>query len=103
VIAETGLCVWRSGAQPTLHLKRSGDFLRGHMALFYCGVEHVTPSMTDCARDLDMIAAAGRAACDAVLAESLHGLAAAIRLSCRAQLDEGMTAIEQFEGALAQK
>src|SRR5882757_7122952 len=37
VIAETGLCVWRSGPRPALEVKTSGDFLRGRMALHWTG------------------------------------------------------------------
>ena len=33
VIAETGLCVWRSGASPVLDMKGTGDFLEGRMAI----------------------------------------------------------------------
>jgi len=32
VIAESGLCVWRSGRRPDLELKTDGAFLRGRMA-----------------------------------------------------------------------
>ena len=33
VIAETGLCVWRSGSSPVLDVKGTGDFLEGRMAI----------------------------------------------------------------------
>jgi len=35
VVAETGLCVWRSGPRPELEIKTSGEFLRGCLALLW--------------------------------------------------------------------
>ncbi len=51
VIAETGLCVWRSGSSPVLDVKGTGDFLEGRMAILYTGEEHDTPKMADEQRD----------------------------------------------------
>jgi len=42
VIAQTGLCCWRSGARPELDFKTPGDFLRGCMALLWTGQSHTT-------------------------------------------------------------
>ena len=55
IIAETGLCVWRSGPRPALELKTSGDFLRGRMALYWTGIQHSTPGVADQQRDFDGI------------------------------------------------
>ena len=43
VIAETGLCVWRSGSSPVLDVKGTGDFLEGRMVPFYIRVKNTTP------------------------------------------------------------
>ena len=67
VIAEGGLCAWRSGARPVLDAKRSGDCLRGRMALWWSGASHDTPSVVDQRRDFERIKSAGAVARDAVL------------------------------------
>ncbi|AHF91883.1 cytidyltransferase [Opitutaceae bacterium TAV5] len=90
VIAETGLCVWRSGLRPDLEIKTSGDFLRGRMALYWTGTPHDTPGATGLARDYDAIERAGRTAREAVWANSYEGLAAAVRESYAVQRGEGM-------------
>lgn len=91
VIEETGLCVWRSGPKPELEFKANGEFLRGLMALFWTGSSHDTPTVVKNSRDLDAIARAGQTARNAAWDSSLDGLAAAMRQSYAAQLDEGMT------------
>lgn len=104
VIAETGLCVWRSGPQPELELKHNGDFLRGRMALFWTGTSHNTPGVVQNKRDFDAIEAAGKTARDAVWASSLEGLAAAVSESYAVQLSEGMESLPaKGEGVLATK
>ncbi len=90
VIQEGGLCVWRSGRRPELEIKTSAAWLRGRMALRWCGKEHSTPSMVNDARDYDAIYRAGQAARDAVWRSSLAGLAAAVRQSYAVQRAEGM-------------
>lgn len=103
IIHETGLCVWRSGPRPVLHLKRPGDMLAGKMALHYMPGEHDTPAVVAKDRDYDLIERAGHTAANAVLHEDLHQLAAAVRLSYDAQLDEGMTALPDAPASLAKK
>lgn len=93
VIAETGLCVWRSGARPELEIKHDAGFLRGRMALYWTGQSHDTPGVVGRARDFDAIEQAGRTARDAVWASSIEGLAAAVRQSHAVQRDEGMDAL----------
>lgn len=90
VIAETGLCVWRSGPRPDLEIKHDAGFLRGRMALYWTGISHDTPSVVGLARDFDAIERAGRTARDAVWATDLEGLADAVRQSYAVQLGEGM-------------
>jgi len=90
VIAETGLCVWHSGAVPKLELKHNADFLRGRMALFWTGQSHDTPGNVHNTRNFDAIERAGKLARDAVWASDLTGLATAVRESYAMQLDEGM-------------
>jgi cytidyltransferase-like protein len=104
VIAETGLCVWRSGQRPALELKTSGDFLHGHLALFWTGASHDTPGIAGGARDYDAIARAGAVARDAVWSRDCSALAEAVRQSYAVQQAEGMAALPaDLPGALACK
>lgn len=96
VIAESGCCVWRSGARPVLEFKRHGDFLLGRMALFWTGHDHDTAALADRERDYDGIAAAGRTGRDAVLDGSVEGLAEAVRQSYAVQRAEGMDPLPGF-------
>jgi cytidyltransferase-like protein len=107
VIAETGLCVWRSGKRPVLEIKTSGGFLAGRMALFWTGTAHDTPGIVEGARDYDAIARAGAIARDAVWQNDLTLLAEAVRQSYAVQRAEGMAALPgdagDVTGALAWK
>jgi galactokinase/mevalonate kinase-like predicted kinase len=104
VIAETGLCVWRSGPRPVLDVKTSGECLRGRMALHWTGTEHDTPGMVGGARDYDAIARAGATAREAVWQNSFAGLAEAVRQSYAVQRAEGMAELRaDWPGALAWK
>ena len=104
VIAETGLCVWRSGQRPELELKTDGALLRGRLALLWTGQSHSTPSLTEHPRDFDAIARAGRTARDAVWRQDLNGLADAVRQSYAVQRAEGMALLPaDLPGALAWK
>lgn len=103
VIAETGLCVWKSGPVPHLDLKRDGQILSGRMALLWTGKPHDTPSFTDLARDYDRIQEAGQIAREAVLRNNLDGLARAVRCSCQVQIGEGMQPLPDESSALAKK
>jgi cytidyltransferase-like protein len=88
VISETGLCVWRSGPRPELELKHNGEFLRGHLALYWTGVPHNTPDLAQGPRDYDAIAR------DAVWRSDLPLLADAVRQSYgNVQRAEGMAAL----------
>jgi len=91
IIAETGLCVWRSGPRPELELKHNGDFLRGRLALYWTGHDHDTPDLANRPRDYDAIERAGKIARDAVWQSDLAQLAAGVRASYAMQLGEGMT------------
>lgn len=103
VIFETGLCVWKSGSQPVLALKRDGEFLVGKMAIFFTGLEHDTPGNVDQERDFDLVEKAGGLAAEAVEKNDLHLLAEAIGLSYSVQLGEGMNELPDEPEALAQK
>jgi glycerol-3-phosphate cytidylyltransferase-like family protein len=110
VIAETGLCVWRSGKWPGLEVKTSGEFLRGRMALYWTGGSHDTPGLVDGKRDYDAIARAGATARDAVWRNDLAGIVEAVRQSYAVQRGEGMeplpgdpAAKQDVPGALAWK
>lgn len=104
VIAETGLCVWRSGPRPVLDVKTSGECLRGRMALHWTGTEHDTPAMVGGARDYDAIARAGETAREAVWQNSFAGMAEAVRQSYAVQRAEGMAELRaDLPGALAWK
>ena len=104
IIAETGLCVWRSGLRPQLELKHNGEFLRGRLALFWTGTDHDTPDLANRPRDFALIEQASRVARDAVWRSDLGQLAEAVRLSWKMQLGEGMNALPaDVPGALAWK
>lgn len=104
IIAETGLCVWRSGERPVLELKHNAEFLQGRMALYWTGTSHHTPGVVEHPRDFAGIEAAGRLARDAVWASSLDGLAQAVDGSYQVQLGEGMEPLpEGGAGVLARK
>ncbi len=106
VIAETGLCVWRSGLRPELEIKHDGGFLRGRLALYWTGSSHDTPAVANRPRDFNAIERAGKTARDAVWAQSFEGLAEAVRESYAVQLGEGMAPLPEGAGgvtALARK
>ena len=103
VIAETGLCVWRSGPQPRLQLKRDGKMLRGRMALLWTGNPHDTPGAVDLPRAYETIQRAGELAAKAVLQENLQLLAAGVRYTYATQVDEGMHTLPDVPQALAKK
>ena len=103
VITETGLCVWRSGLRPTLHLKRNGDMLNGRMALLYTAQEHDTPEIAARTRNYELIYHASIVASEAVLREDMGRLAEAIGMSYGAQMEEGMNPLPHWEACLACK
>ena len=103
IIRETGLCVWKSGMKPELHLKRNGDMLKGLMAIYYCEDDHDTPSIVDKNRNYDLIFNAGKVAHEAVIHEDLDKLAKAIQMSYNVQLSEGMSPLLDIENCLAYK
>jgi hypothetical protein len=103
IILETGLCVWRSGNKPVLHLKTNPDFLQGHMGLLWTGQTHHTPNFTDLPRDYDLITKAGYLGKLGVENRNLKILAMAINLSYDAQLKEGMKPLPKIDKAIAQK
>ncbi len=103
IIRETGLCVWRSGEQPVLDFKQNGDFLRGHMAIYFTDIPHDTPGNADIDRDFDLIEKAGRIAKEAVHAASLKLLGEAVRISYEAQIGEGMDALPEAKGCIGRK
>jgi len=103
VIRETGVCVWQSGSEPRLDLKRDGSFLAGKMALLWTGKQHDTPGAADLERDYDLIARAGAMAREAVMAGSVAKLAEAILMSYAAQLGEGMEELPEVAGGVARK
>jgi len=98
VIRETGLCVWKSGTEPRLEFKTSGEFLKGKMALLWTGESHVTYEKTDLERDYDSINRAGKLAREAVLPgnEDFQKLCQAVELSCEVQYREGMKHLPSF-------
>jgi cytidyltransferase-like protein len=97
IIRETGLCAWRSGSLPSLALKSDGRWLQGRLAVKWSGQHHDTPAVAERPRPYPMIAEAGRAAYEALRDELFDRLCDAVELSYRAQLDEGMAALE-FDG-----
>lgn len=103
IINEAGLCVWKSGPEPQLYLKRDGEMLKGKMALLYTGADHDTPGAVDKDRDYDLIEKAGATAAQAVEQNNLSGLAEAVNLSYEVQMKEQMHALPEGAKALARK
>ena len=104
VIAESGLCVWRSGPRPELEAKSDGGMLRGRLALLWTGQSHCTPDLAARPRDFAAIARAGQTARDAVWGQNLAQLADAVGQSYAVQTAEGMAALPaDLPGALAWK
>ena len=103
VISETGLCVWRSGLRPMLHLKRNGDMVKELTALLYTEEQHDTPEIAARARNYQLIYDAGTVAAEAVLREDVGRLAEAIRMSYGVQIEEGMNPLPHRESCLACK
>lgn len=102
-INETGLCAWRSGPKPELHVKTNNDFLRGLMAIYYTGHDHDTPGNVDNQRNYTRIQEAGAVACQGVQERSIQLLAKSINLSYELQLEEKMHPLPPAANALAQK
>jgi cytidyltransferase-like protein len=103
VISETGLCVWRSGAKPSLELKTDGSMLKGRLALWWSGQPHDTPAMADQKRDYAAIEAAGHLAREAVVQGNVTQLGKAVAASYAVQLVEGMNPLPSAEGLLGCK
>jgi hypothetical protein len=103
IIQETGLCVWKSGQHPFLHLKRNGNMLKGLMAINFTQQEHDTPDIAERKRDYDSIYQAGQVAAQAVLHEDIDTLAKAVRMSYELQMGEGMEPLIESENCLACK
>ncbi len=103
VIAETGCCVWKSGRYPVLEFKNTGEFLEGKMAVYDTRIRHDTPGVARLERNLDAIARAGRVARLGVSQQEVMVLAAAVQMSYRAQIDEGMVALPKIADELASK
>ncbi len=103
VIAETGLCVWHSGARPVLDFKNTGEFLRGCMAVYDTRIKHHTPGIAALPRNYGKIAKAARVARLGVLEQDITVLAVAVSLSYQAQLEEGMQPLERIGESLAHK
>ncbi|MEI7962430.1 MAG: adenylyltransferase/cytidyltransferase family protein [Verrucomicrobiota bacterium] len=103
VIRETGLCIWRSGRQPSLEFKTDGRMLQGLMALWWTGKPHDTPAMADLHRDYSAIGAASRIAREGVLSRDVTKLGAGVSASYDAQLVEGMAPLPDAKGCLGRK
>lgn len=103
VIRETGLCVWRSGPLPVLDFKRNGDLLAGKLAVLWSGSEHDTPGFADDQRDYEKIERSGHLARAGVLEADVHKIAEGSNCYHEVQLEEGMQALPEVEGALAHK
>lgn len=103
VIAETGLCVWRSGDQPVLDMKYNPDWLSGKMLILWTGKSHKTPDHVSRTRNYDLLAKAGKIARGAVHHRDVVQLAKAVSTNYQVQLGEGMNPLPEIDGALAKK
>jgi hypothetical protein len=103
VIAETGLCVWRSGERPVLEAKFNPDWLAGKMLISWTGKAHVAADHTSRPRDYDGLFEAGNMARDAAYRQDVACLAAAVTKNYAVQLGEGMEPLPHIGKALACK
>lgn len=103
VIAETGACVWLSGAKPVLDFKNTGEFLRGRMAVYDTRIKHDTPGLAGLKRNFSKIAKAARVARLGVQEQDITVLAVGVQLSYQIQLDEGMSPLSPIGASLAHK
>lgn len=103
VIRETGLCIWRSEATPSLEFKTDGSLLKGHMALWWSGHQHDTPGMANQKRDYAAIEVASKMAREAILSSDLERLGEAVDASYAVQRDEGMDNLPEAQGCLGRK
>lgn len=103
VIAETGACVWCSGAKPVLDFKNTGEFLAGRMAVYDTRIKHDTPGLAGLKRNFEKIAKAGRVARLGVQEKDINVLAVGVQLSYQLQLDEGMEPLPEVGDCLAHK
>ncbi len=103
VIAETGACVWFSGAKPVLDFKNTGEFLRGRMAVYDTRIKHDTPGLAGLKRNFEKIAKAARVARLGVQEKDINVLAVGVQLSYQLQLEEGMEPLPAVGECLAHK
>jgi hypothetical protein len=103
IIRETGLCVWRSDQRPNLYLKRDGSMLKGLLAVYYTGIDHDTPSLSESERDYDMIVESSKRAAQGVEQQDIQLLAEGTRHYYQMQLKEGMEPLPTADGLLAHK
>lgn len=103
VIAETGACVWKSGARPVLDFKNTGDFLKGCMAVYDTRVKHFTPGFAGYERSYERIAKAARIARLGVQQQDVAVLAVGVQMSYQLQLEEGMQPLPDIGCQLAHK
>jgi len=96
IIAETGLCAWKSGPKPKLWIKVNPEFMAGKLALYWTGKPHVSANFTDWPRNYDAIVSAGYEAENAVRYQTFYGLVRAVQRSKAVQLAEGMAALPAF-------
>ena len=100
IIRQTGLCVWASGATPSLKYRSNGDMLAGKLAIRWTGHEHHTLDLAELKRDYNAIARASTLAYLAILRGNLEQLADAINATYDEQLREGMDELPAFPGGV---
>ncbi len=103
IIAETGLCAWKSGPRPRLAIKTTGEMLQERMGIVWTGRPHSTPNLVDTKRNYGLIADAGQLAFESFRSDRFYLLAQAVMLSYQAQLHEGMPPLPEIDGSMAYK
>lgn len=103
IIAETGLCVWRSGVRPVLDAKLNPDWLAGKMMIAWTGKPRASNNHTSRPRDYDRLAEAGAIAREGVHRRDIAHLAKAVKLNYEVQKDEGMEPLPEIQNAIAKK
>lgn len=103
ILAETGLCVWRSGPRPRLLKKVNPDFLAGLMALWWTGKPHDTAALVDTPRDYLAIQQASQVAQVNLELRTFLYLSRGMNLTYRAQREEGMAELPSADEVVAKK
>lgn len=103
LLAETGLCVWRSGDRPVLESKHNPDWLCGLLALQRLLPQLKAEELVHMPRNYAERAEASRIAAKAASERNVTKLAEAVNMEHNAELEEGFSPVPSALNALAYK